>query len=289
MKATVLVCILWFAGLLIVGGVCAVVLPGVHAGPRRRALGERVGTVVNASVTSLTRPVTAAVVMFTGMATTVILCWWLGKLAKWIEGPLDHPFFKWWANPSRRVGGHWDRTWRTLTNIGGLNQTQGLAVVAAVFFAVVWWRMRRKWWVPPVIMLVGYLMEKYGQTILKLVVHRGHPPTTLGTYPSGGCARVLTVFGLTIFLILKWWQPQNRRWWYAGWTVLALCLGIEAYARIYNQEHWVTDVFGGIAFGTMVLLVMIATYLVLEPPRHPAEADGDPNQGRRRATVGARS
>ena len=38
-------------------------------------------------------------------------------------------------------------------------------------------------------------MEKYGGIIIKKVVNRGHPPTTHGTWVSGGCARLLIVSG----------------------------------------------------------------------------------------------
>ena len=39
---------------------------------------------------------------------------------------------------------------------------------------------------------------------------------------------------------------------------------IEAYARIYNLEHWVTDVVGGVIFGSCGLAVMISVFSVLD-------------------------
>jgi membrane-associated phospholipid phosphatase len=47
---------------------------------------------------------------------------------------------------------------------------------------------------------------------------------------------------------------------------------------MYNQEHWLTDVIGGIIFGTLALLTMLAvSRLVLPPtrdePRAPRHAE----------------
>jgi hypothetical protein len=48
---------------------------------------------------------------------------------------------------------------------------------------------------------------------------------------------------------------------------------IQAYARINNLEHWVTDVAGGAIYGTMLLVAMIIGYFALsrEPASRPAE------------------
>ncbi len=56
-------------------------------------------------------------------------------------------------------------------------------------------------WIPPLALVATYGTEKYIQTALSRVVDRGHPPTTLGTYPSGGCARLLAVWGVSLVLI----------------------------------------------------------------------------------------
>jgi hypothetical protein len=261
----VVVCVVFFAGLLLVGAICTALLPAAHAGPRSQRLGARVGATVEEARRQLGRFPAAAVAALAGWAAALVLCWWLGVLARTIEPDIDHPIFRFWAR--HQIGGTWSSTWWKLTNIGAPGQTQGVALVAAIFFAIVWWRRGRSWWVPVVTFAAAYAFEKFGQTILKLVVHRGHPPTTLGTWPSGGCARLLVIYGLVIFFFLTWWQPQNRRVWYLGWMVLSVCLGIEMYAREYNQEHWFTDVLGGIAYGTMLLLVMIGAYHILDGSR----------------------
>jgi hypothetical protein len=54
-----------------------------------------------------------------------------------------------------------------------------------------------------------------------------------------------------------------KRAWVAGWCVLACLVSIQAYARLYNLEHWSTDVAGGVLFGLLLLLVMTSCLRLL--------------------------
>ena len=111
---------------------------------------------------------------------------------------------------------------------------------------------------------VGFVLEKTLQDLLKLVVDRGHPPTTLGSFPSGGCARVVLVYGLIVFLVLRWSETRDPRVWAAGGAVVALCAVVQAYARMFNLEHWATDVAAGLLFGVLLLATMVGVVLVLD-------------------------
>jgi hypothetical protein len=222
-----------------------------------------VGAAVNSSVQEIGRFWTAIVVGLAGVSGTVALCWGLGKLAKLGEPYLDHPSFDWFQ--ARQVD-WWSKLWGVITHIGDGTQTQMVGVAGGVILTIWWFARRRRWWVPALALLVGYSFEKYGQQILKLVVDRGHPPTTLGTWPSGGCARILVVFGLVIFLALRVWQPQGRRPWAAGGALLALLVAVEAYARTYNLEHWLSDVLGGLVYGSLLLATMVSVCLIVDRP-----------------------
>lgn len=200
----------------------------------------------------------AAAVLLGGGAMTFVL-WVLGEFFQAIEPYVDHPVFDWFAAGRNAT---WDSIWLVLTNVGGLKQTQTITVVAAVLLAVLW--RRRRWWVPLLVLPVGYLLEKNVQELLKLVVDRGHPPTTLGSYPSGGCARVIVVYGLVVVLALRWTETRSRRWWAAGAALVALLETVQAYARMYNQEHWLTDVIGGFVFGLLLLATMTGAMLLLD-------------------------
>jgi len=250
--------------------VSAVALLGVWvtvAGPRMAApswyvrAGSRVRSAVDGCVSSVGRVATSAVVILAGFAATILSCYALGKGAHALENVLDWPVFAWFR--ARQLPGAWTDAWTILTQMGNRSRTQPLTLAAALVLAVLWARTGRRWLVPLLLLPIGYLFEKYGQMFLKLAVHRGHPPTTLGTWPSGGCARLVVVFGLVIYLALRW-KGASRRTWLGSWTVLALLAAIEAYSRTYLLKHWVTDVLGGLVYGSMVLAVMVATVAVLD-------------------------
>jgi hypothetical protein len=264
--AVVVVFLVWFA---VVAAACAYVIvraPSLHTPERLAGAGERGSRASGVLVTGLGRPTAGALVMFSGWSLTIIVGWILGWVAKKVEVHVDHPFFRWWQD--HHIGGTWSHVWWKLTNIGSPTNTQILTVAGAVLFAVIYQR-RARWWVPSLVIVLGYLAEKYGQIILKKVVDRGHPPTTLGTWPSGGCARLLIVYGLIIFFVLYRYARHNKRAWAAGWSLLTVLLSVQAYARINNLEHWLTDVIGGIVFGLMLLAMIITAYRVIEsaPPR----------------------
>jgi hypothetical protein len=215
------------------------------------------------------RGMTAAAVFLAVWSVIIIAGLILGIIAHRLQGAIDEPAFRWWQ--SHHLGGAWHDVWWRLTNIGKPRLTQGLAAAGAVVFAVLY-RLRgvRFWWAPSVTMVVGYAAEKYSQMIIKSVVDRGHPPTSHGTWPSGGMGRVTDVYGLLIFFtILLFWRT-NRRAWAAGAALLALAMSIQAYARINNLEHWLTDVIGGAVYGLMLLVGMIIGYAALSRQRSVA-------------------
>jgi hypothetical protein len=264
--AVVVVFVVWF-GLLAAACAYAIVrAPSLRLAGKLARVGERREETAEVLVAGLGRAKAGALVLLAGWSLTLIVGWILGWVAKKVEPDVDHPFFRWWQD--HHIHGTWSHIWWWLTNIGSPTNTQILTVAGAVVFAVIYQR-RARWWVPSLLIVLGYLAEKYGQIILKKVVDRGHPPTTHGTWPSGGCARLLIVYGLIIFFVLYRYARHNKRAWAAGWSLLTILLSIQAYARINNLEHWLTDVIGGIVFGLMLLAIMTTAYRVIEsaPPR----------------------
>ncbi len=179
----------------------------------------------------------------------------------------------------------WEQLNNWITVIGDRGPLKVITVVTAVGFAVLW---RRRWWIPMAAMPLQFVLEQYTQEILKLVVNRGHPPTDLGTYPSGGCARVLMTFGtIAILAGLTWRIPRSGRTVLA--TALAVAVTVEGYTRIYLQKHWFTDVIGGWIFGSLLLGVMalslfLATGRLIEANpssrAHPDSAGPTPARSR---------
>ncbi|OKI66781.1 phosphatase PAP2 family protein [Micromonospora sp. CB01531] len=216
----------------------------------------------------------AAVVLLAGSAAVVAVCWPLGEALSRLEPHVDHPVFEYVH--ARRVDG-WADVNSFVTAIGDRYPLKWVTVVAALVLAVAW--QRRRWWMPLVALPLQFVVEQYTQEILKLVVDRGHPPTDLGTYPSGGCARVLMTFGTILVLAaLTWRMPRRVR--VTLVTALAMLVTVEGYTRVYAEKHWLTDVVGGWIFGALLTGVMVLAVLVAEgrvrtPERSTAPAPRD--------------
>lgn len=209
-------------------------------------LGTRLRDAANALVAVLGAKAAALVVLLAGSAAVIAVCWPLGEALSRLEPSVDVPVFEY-------IHARRHETWAAIndfyTPLGDRDPLKVVSVVAAAVFAPFW---RRRWWIPVTAMLGQYLLEQYTQQILATVVDRGHPPTDLGTYPSGGCARVALTFG-TIFLLadLTWRISRPGR--IAMATVLALAVSIEGYTRMYAEKHWLTDVIGGYTFATLLI------------------------------------
>jgi hypothetical protein len=288
MNAVIVVFVVWFAAVLGGGAWWATRSPQ-HTPLAERVGGAQVRAYVDQGVARFGRLPIAALLYFAGVGVVLALCWPLGLLAHGLEGAVDWPVFHWTEHRQIQA---WSDIWLKLTNIGKPRLTQAVDVLAAVFFAVVWARRGRAWWSPLVLFASAYALEKYCQIILQAVVHRGHPPTTLGTFPSGGCARVLIVYGLVAFMVVEWRRPESRRAWRIAAVVVAFLWSIQAYARLYNLEHWFTDVVGGTVFGLLGLLVMVGCARVLARPTGrtvtSASASGAPPEGSTRWRLSAR-
>lgn len=224
----------------------------------------RVRRTLNAACFEFGVLVPAAVIVLAGLSLTTTIMWLLGRLAHALQGPIDWPVWHWLGAHQNQA---WTNTWWHITNMGSPSNTQRLVIVGSVVLALVW--RKKLWWLPPLTLCLGYIAEKYGQIILKLVVDRGHPPHaavkfgaiagTHGTWPSGGCARVLVVYGLIIYFAIRSYRSgRSSGLWVAGASLLSLSYTTEAYARLNNMEHWFTDVIGGAIFGVLLLAVLIS-------------------------------
>lgn len=260
MSAVVLVFFVWFALVAAIGAFAIATAPQVRAPDWLRTVRIRVSNAMDATNAAVGRGTTAIVLWLAGWSFIIIVGWWLGLAAHRLQSTIDWPAFHWWQH--HHLGGSWSRFWWTLTDIGAPRVTQGMALGGAMLVAILYAR-RPLWWAPSIVLILGYLAEKYSQIILKSVVHRGHPPTTHGTWPSGGMGRLLVVYGLLFYFVVRRFWPHSPRAWAAAWTLLALCASAQAYARLNNLEHWTTDVAGGAIYGLMLLGMMLLGYSAL--------------------------
>jgi membrane-associated phospholipid phosphatase len=238
---------------------------------RESRAAERLRAAVAGLTDALGRTGAAVVVLLAGCAAVVVICWPLGEALSTLESSVDHAVFDYVH--ARRVD-MWADVNSFVTAMGDRYPLKWVTMVAAFVFAFAW-RRRRQWWIPLVAMPLQFVVEQYTQEILALTVDRGHPPTDVGTYPSGGCARVLLTFGTIVVLAaLTWDIPRRGR--IALGTVVAVLVSVEGYTRIYAEKHWFTDVIGGWIFGPMLLAVVALTVLVaagrVRPPARFATA-----------------
>lgn len=218
---------------------------------------------VAALIVTLGRPLTALVFTLFWGGLTIAIFWPVGLLAHSLENAVDWPVLLWVMD--RRNPTFEDFNW-FYTALGDRAPLKRVVVVAAVVFAVLW---RRRFWIPLVAILIGFPLEQYLQAIISGMVDRGHPPTGLGSYPSGGIARIIMTFGaIALFIALTW--KLRRRWHVALGTIVFVMASYEGYSRIYVQKHWITDVISGLVFGP-ALFLGYALAIVILAGRFPAD------------------
>lgn len=211
-------------------------------------------------------------VLAAGAGAVIALVW---PLAYWARNSdsFDHKVYN-WILP--RANSHWlHSAMRVLTEMSNNRQTQVVCAFFMVVLTIVWFFHRRGLVVlaPAVLILVAYEVEHQLQHTLKVLAHRGGPvPAGLGAFPSGGCARIISVYGLIIFLVLRRFGKTRGKVAIAAWTLLAAASFTEAYSRIYLGKHWLTDVIGGVVFGIILLFVLIAAAQMLDRPDRELEA-----------------
>lgn len=220
-----------------------------------------------------------------GTGVIIAICWPIGYAARKFTAH-DHSVYN-WVLP--RAHTHWlHSAMSTLTKMSNNRESQVVAGAFMVLLTLAWLRHRRgiAIFVPAILLITAYELEHQLQHTLKLLAHRTGPvPVDLGSYPSGGVARLISIYGLIIYLVLRRYGLTRTKWGVAAWTVLAAATYTEAYSRLYLGKHWISDIVGGLVFGILLLAVLIAATRLLDEPdrvaappgesRSPAEARGE--------------
>jgi membrane-associated phospholipid phosphatase len=187
------------------------------------------------------------------------------------EGPhIDQPIYTWMTQ--HRVH-FWKSAMNRATKVGDTYTTWGAAVTAAVCLAAFY---RSHKWLPPVVLGAAIVFDHYLTQALRHTFHRlGPPDSPLGTFPSGGCDRIIVFYGLIAYLIWREISGSRRAAIWSAGAVAALAFS-EAYSRVYLTLHWFTDAISGLIYGSLILAVFIVTIRVVAGPARPQAAHALP-------------
>jgi membrane-associated phospholipid phosphatase len=241
---------------LAVGGVTTV--DGVTTAPRA-ASGRDIQSAIEGAARFLA-------ILLPGLVMVYVVMVLLGLIAVHAGPAIDKPVFHWTV--SHQVHS-WKEVMKRATQIGNTWTTRAAAVTASVCLAVTWRRMR---WLPPLVFASLMVVQRVLTHAIHLTLHRPGPPGSHGTFPSGGTERAIVFYGLIAYLLWREFSGTRRAAIWAAAIVAALGFH-EGYSRSYLAVHWLTDVFGGVVYGCLLLLLYIITVrLVAGPARSPTGA-----------------
>lgn len=190
----------------------------------------------------------------------------LGFVAKALQDPVDEPVFE---RVDEAGNTEWTDVLETLTQMGNVAETQylgaALAVGLAIWFALQGWR----WWMPLFLFPVAWWIARLCQLTIAAIVDRDRDVvsligTQIGAFPSGGCARIMIISGAAV--VLASYYAGLSRWTTRWLYVIPLLLGLaEGYFRTRLNQHWFTDVVGGIVYGGLMLAALVRTLRAFDP------------------------
>lgn len=190
------------------------------------------------------------------------------------HGPvIDEPMERWTA---KNQVPKWAAVMERLGKVGNTWTTWGAAGTAAACLGVAW--SQRKW-LPPAVLGSAIVVDHYATLALRHKFARPGPPSSpLGTYPSGGCDRVVLVYGLIAHMLWREFSGTQRGKACAVGAVAALSFN-EAYSRQYLGKHWFTDIMSGLIYGGVLLAPFVAAIRLIAGPAGAAGGRTPPGRG----------
>lgn len=152
--------------------------------------------------------------------------------------------------------------------VTSLGDRDGL--IALILIAVLaLWRVNRRWAAALPVLMAG---AGALQWVAKAAAGRARPNLAPWGFPSGHVLSLVVFFGLMIYLIAMA-SSRRRRWRVLACVAALVPVVAVAFSRLYLDEHWLSDVAGGLAIGTTYLLVAIWTVEVALTRTNESEAD----------------
>lgn len=118
-------------------------------------------------------------------------------------------------------------------------------------------------WRPIILGAVGVVGMMSLVATMKLVVMRNHPrsgdPSFFGdavSFPSGHGANAILIYGLVLFLIIRYGAARPHIIRRLVYCIVAIAL-LQSFVSVYLHFHWVTDLLTGMVAGGFALRLVI--------------------------------
>jgi hypothetical protein len=179
------------------------------------------------------------------------------------HGPaIDVPIMEW---TSTHQVPRWAELTERVNQVGNPWTVWGSSATAAACLATGW---REQKWLPPAVLWSARMVDRRVTVALRRKFRRlGPPDSPLGTYPSGGCARVILFNGLIANMLWREFSGSYRGKVLSLGAVSALAFH-QAYTREYLSKHWFTDIVSGLFQGALLYVPFaVAIRLIAGPPK----------------------
>jgi membrane-associated phospholipid phosphatase len=151
---------------------------------------------------------------------------------------------------------------RTVTWLASIVVIIPVALVVAIFFA---WRRRR--WGPLALLTAAIGGAAASYTLIKAAVGRPRPPPAVwighfsgAAFPSGHATQSVACYAMLAVILGAGRSTRAKTLLWSAAVLIALIVGAS---RIYLGAHWLTDVLGGYALGTLLVAVIVVAGLTL--------------------------
>ena len=137
-------------------------------------------------------------------------------------------------------------------------------VVVAVTTILLLWLAWKRAWRTAVYLLVAVAGASALNTAIKLALHRARPGELLYSgwgafsFPSGHSTVNVVLYGFLAFLVVR---QLRSAWRHSVALGAATLIFMIAFSRLYLGAHWLSDVLGGLAFGSAWLAMLGLSYL----------------------------
>ena len=137
-------------------------------------------------------------------------------------------------------------------------------VVTAVGLAVAVWLAWKRTWRTCVFWLLATAGGSGINTAIKVALHRARPGDmhyagwSAYSFPSGHSTTNAVLYGFLAIIVMRLVKPAWRLAVAAGALVFVAAIAIS---RLYVGAHWLSDVVGGLTFGSLWLALLGLAYL----------------------------